>query len=267
VTVVRGMARPEYMRHRDRMIAYGRWQPWVPAAPAREHVRYLSTRGVGWEQAAALAGVSRGTVSKLLYGTKGSPPTRRIRPETEAAILAVRPALDVVDDRTIVDATGTRRRLQGLAWQGWSMARLSARLGPRCHLSSVLSRDVRVRASTARAVQGLCRELCGQLPPEGTRAERAAAARTRNHAREMGWVPLAAWDAIDDPDAQPVPGWQRSGRGVGPQDAVELDGYGVHPEMIAVRLGVTPETVRRCLQRARQDPKAEAAEGDDSAAA
>ena len=251
MTAVRGMARPDYMRHRDRMIAYGRWQPWVSAGPAREHVRWLSSQGVGWEQTAVLAGVSRGTVSKLLYGTKDSPPTRRIRPETEAAILAVRPALDAVDDRTIVDATGTRRRLQGLAWQGWSMARLSARIGPGCQLSSVLSRDVRVRAATARAVLGLCRELHGQQPPEETRAERAAAARTRNHARKMGWVPIAAWDAIDDPDAEPVAGWQRSRRGDAAEDVVELDGYGVHPEVIAARLGVTLGTVRRYLQQAR----------------
>jgi hypothetical protein len=207
---VRDLPRPEYMRYRDRQIAYGRWCPFVPADAAREHVRWLSSRGVGWEQAAKLAGVSPGSVSKLLYGAGGCPPTRRIRPETEAAILAVRPVLDVVDGRTIVDGTGTRRRLQALAWQGWSMARLSAMLGPGVQLSAVLSRDgQQVRASTARAVRALCRELCAVQPPEGTREERASAARARNHARRMGWAPLLAWDAIDDPDARPVRRWRR----------------------------------------------------------
>ena len=249
---LRGMARPDYMRHRDRQIAYGRWQPFVPAARAREHVRYLSSCGIGWAQAATLAGVPRGTVSKLLYGAGGSPPSRRVRPATEAAILAVRPALEVVDGWTITDATGTRRRLQGLAWQGWSMARLSARLGPGRQLGTILSRDIGVRAATARDVVSLCRELDGRRPPEGTREERSAAARTRNHARKMGWVPLAAWDDIDDPDARPVPGWERGGRGASAaEEAAELAGHGVHPDMIAARLGVSRRTVLRSLERAR----------------
>ena len=250
------MTRPDYMRHRDRMIAYGRWQPYVPADAAREHVRWLSSCGVGWEQAATLAGLTRSVVSRLLYGTSDRPPSRRIRPESEAAILAVRPTLDVVDARTIVDATGTRRRLQGLAWQGWSMRRLSARLGPGVQLSAILLRDVRVRAATARAVIGLCRELHDKQPPEGTRAERVAAARTRNHAREeMGWVPLAAWDAIDDPAAVPVPGWERGERrepGTLAGEVLELTGFGLDLGEAAERLGVSRSTVGTVMTRERE---------------
>ena len=210
-----GMTRPDYMRHRDRQIAYGRWEPFVPADRARGHVRWLSSCGVGWEQAATLAGVPKGTVSKLLYGAGGTPPSRRIRPETEAAILAVRPALDVVDGRTIVDGTGTRRRLQALARCGWPMSRLSARLdGPGRQLDTILRRDARVRAATARAVRVLYDDLWDQAPPEETREDRAAAAYARNRARKQGWVPPLAWDddEIDDPAAVPARGWRRSER-------------------------------------------------------
>jgi hypothetical protein len=75
---------------RTKLIAYGRWQPYVDAGPAREHVRQLAARGIGWKQAAMLAGVPTGAMSKLLYGGPGGrPPSQRVRPGTAAAILAV----------------------------------------------------------------------------------------------------------------------------------------------------------------------------------
>jgi hypothetical protein len=80
-----------YENNRKRMILYGRWQPYVDATAAREHVRALGLAGIGWKRAAALSGVSTGAMSKLLYGGPGCrPPTRRIRPETAAASLARR---------------------------------------------------------------------------------------------------------------------------------------------------------------------------------
>jgi len=208
------MTRADYLRHRDRMIAYGRWQPFVPAGRAREHLRALSAQGVGWAQAAALAGLPPSTVSKLLYGN-GRAPSKRIRPETEAAILAVNPTLDIIGAQTAIDATGTQRRLQALACRGWSMARLDAALsGPGRQLDTILRRDTRrVRAVTARTVRDLYDELWDQDPPEGTPRERAAAAHARNRAKQARWAPVGAWDdeagphCIDDPAASPAPGW------------------------------------------------------------
>ena len=252
----RALAVARYKEHRDRMIAYGRWNPWVPADKAREHVLWLREQGIGRAQVAAAAGLTQNTVSKLLYGERGNPPTRRIRPETEAAILAVSPDPEILGDRTRIDGTGTRRRLQALAWQGWSMAALAARLGPGRQLSTIISRSVRVHASTAREVRALCRELNGTPPPEQTRGERSAAARARNHARRMGWVPLAAWDAIDDPDARPVDGWQRDDRvrrwGVLIEEVADLAELGVEPRHMADRLGVSASTLSTTLARARK---------------
>src|SRR5262249_25798184 len=94
-------------RHPERQILYGRWQPYVDAPPPREHVRALAAGGVGWKRAAELAGVSTGSVSKLLHGGPGDrPPSRRIRPETAAAILAVRPSAQAAAPGALVDSAG-----------------------------------------------------------------------------------------------------------------------------------------------------------------
>src|SRR5216684_3904682 len=86
-------ANREAARRQTRLWAYGHWHPYVGAGPVREHVGQLARSGVGWKRAAALAGVSTGAMSKLLYGGPGDrPPSRRLRPETAAAILAVRPS-------------------------------------------------------------------------------------------------------------------------------------------------------------------------------
>jgi hypothetical protein len=74
---------------RERQILYGRWQPYVDAGPARQHLRTLAAAGIGWRRAARLSAVSTGAVSKILYGGPGQrPPSQRIRPQTAAAILA-----------------------------------------------------------------------------------------------------------------------------------------------------------------------------------
>lgn len=93
--------------HRERMIVYGRWQPFADASRAREHVQALSAAGIGWRRAAELAGVSETSVSKLLYGGPGGrPPTRRLRTETARKLLAVQPSLEALGARAHVDAAG-----------------------------------------------------------------------------------------------------------------------------------------------------------------
>ena len=249
------------------MIAYGQWQPFTDAAPVRDHVRSLQAQGLGWQRIAELAGVAPPTVSSMLYGRAGRPPTGKIRMDTARALLAFHPALEDLPPTVRLAAVGTVRRLRALAAAGWSAQRLAGYLNvDKTHVRKIIcGKYPRVTAATARAVRGLYDELWDWPPPEGTRWEKTAASRTRNHARKMGWVPLAAWDDIDDPDAQPAPGWQRGGRGDTLEDVVELAGYGVHPEVIAARLGVTLGTVRRYLQQARQNPEATREDADAAA--
>ena len=208
----------DHETRRQRAIGYGQWHPLVPAGRARDHIRWLSRQGIGWRQVATLAGLSQGAVNAILYVRGDRQPSRRIRPGTEAAILAVHPApaFDRLDDLTPVDPAGTRRRVQAMCAAGWSIAAQAARAGVP-DLNEVLGRD-RVQAGTARKVRVLYDRLCGRLPvlpPQRTRWQRSAVTRTRKLAARRGWAPPGAWDDepgphfIDDPAACPAPGWKR----------------------------------------------------------
>jgi transcriptional regulator with XRE-family HTH domain len=204
-------ANREDANERERLIAYGRWQPYIAAEPVREHLRALAAAGIGWKRAAELSGVSTGAVSKILYGGPGGrPPTRRVRPETAAAVLAVRSAPEALAGGAETDGTGTRRRVQALVARGWSQARIAGMLGVgAANLGDLLYRRKAVTAAKARAVRSLYARLWDQPPPESSHREKIAASRARRYAAERRWPPPMAWDDIDDPRARPAAGWQR----------------------------------------------------------
>lgn len=194
--------------HRNRMrryrknVAYGRHQPLVDNAPAREHL--LKLRAAGWtlQEMWLAAGVANQVVISAMYH-----PGRRIRPENLEAILAVDPEQRrPVGPGKLVDATGTRRRLQALMWLGWSGAELLRRLGGNDgYMWRLLTFD-RVTAGMRARVAALYDQLWDTPPTPRNGLHRAAIEKTRRRARELGWVGPLAWDddAIDDPDATPV---------------------------------------------------------------
>lgn len=59
-----GWARAQYEENRQRAIAYGTWQPHVPAAPVREHIVQLQQCGMGLRAIAAAAGNFRSTADR-----------------------------------------------------------------------------------------------------------------------------------------------------------------------------------------------------------
>lgn len=199
-------AASNYSCARRRAIAYGKWQPYVDAEPVRQHVRNLGEFGIGWMRLARLAGVPRGTVSKLLYGDpkRGSAPSKRLLSKNALALLAIEPTLDNMGARVPIDGTGTRRRLQALVAKGWTQSELARRLGAdRTNFARTITSDL-VHASTARATNTLYDELWRASPEgHGVPAHRAAAAR--RSARERHWAPVGAWDddLIDSPEAYP----------------------------------------------------------------
>ncbi|HXJ28558.1 MAG TPA: hypothetical protein VNH17_22790 [Streptosporangiaceae bacterium] len=224
----------------------------------------LTGSGMGWKRVAELSGLSTGAVSRLLYGGPGDrPPTRRIRPETEAAILAVRPVLDLMRDGAPVDGTGTRRRVQALVARGWSQARLAARLGMKpSNLGHLIYRRPMVTAATARAMRDLYEELWDRNPPEEAHRDKIAASRARRYAAERGWPPPLAWDDIDDPRAVPAEGWQRQARLSAAELAAEardLEAFGLTRGEAAGRLGVSSRTVFRAVRQEREEEDGEAA--------
>jgi len=253
-------------RRRGRQILYGRWEPYVDAGPARDHVRALAAAGIGWKRAAQLARVSTGSVSKLLYGgPAGRPPSRRIRPQTAAAILAVRPSAQAAAPGALVDSAGTHRRVQALVTNGWSQARLAGQLAVTGSNFGTMMRRGQVTAATARAVRELYDRLWDKPPPENSQRERIAATRARNYAAQRGWVPPLGWDddIIDDPAGKPAEGWKRPARSRRrsadlAEDAGQLlarDGY--TREHAAARLGVAPSTLDAALRRSRLARKQE----------
>lgn len=113
--------------------------------------------------------MSTGSVSKLLYGGPGDwPPSRRIRPQTAAAILAVRPSAQAVAAGALVDSAGTHRRVQALVTNGWSQARLAAQLALTGSNFATMMRRGQVTAATARAVRELYDQLWDKAPPDRT---------------------------------------------------------------------------------------------------
>ena len=157
------------------------------------------------------------------------------------------------------DAAGTKRRLQALMWNGWSLGLLSTRLGcSRQVLRRKLHFTSHATASTAAQVRALYDELWDQAPPEGTQPEKRAATMARRQARERGYVPALAWDddTIDDPDATPADGWERRDvrrYGTLADEAAELIQFGVEPWRAAERLGVTQKTLEKTLARKAQE--------------
>jgi AraC-like DNA-binding protein len=185
---------------------YGRWHPYVDAAPVRDHIAALRAAGIGVERIAQLAGLSTSHIRKLAqHGHGDSPTTQRVRPSTAALVLTV--GIDNVSraPHSRVDATGTRRRLQALIAIGWTPELLAAELGrrPSSLLRSMASPSVTAR--TAADVANLYQELENTTPSQATSETRAAADAARAHAASQCWLPPLAWDDIDTDTTPPVP--------------------------------------------------------------
>ena len=254
-------ANSTYEANRTRQQAYGRWDNYIDAAPARAHVRELQAAGLGGKRIAAMAGVSTGCMWKLIYG-KTRPdgtrePSKRITKTVAARLLAVpMPSLDDLGGGVRVDGTGTRRRLEALMALGWSVKRLATDHGlDRQALDSALA-WVPVCAFTARAVKAMYDAIGDNPAPETDRGERQAAARTRNRASAAGWVPPAEWDEadLDDPYAE-APARAVERKTTLGRESVDLDEWchlvrgGIHPDDAARRCGVVIRSIETAAHR------------------
>ncbi|TMZ67914.1 LacI family DNA-binding transcriptional regulator, partial [Klebsiella pneumoniae] len=93
----------DYVNHRSRMVAYGRWEPWGDLDQVRAHLRWLQKRGVSLVRVAELAGVGVSTVSYVANRAV------RVRRGVAEKILSV--TCDPVPAGTRVSAVGTIRRV------------------------------------------------------------------------------------------------------------------------------------------------------------
>jgi hypothetical protein len=122
---------------RDAQAAYNRQRKaeqtpaYVSATAAREHIAWLASEGVGLKQVAKVSGVSHGALWKLVYGvpSAGRSPSKRIRPETSAAICAVMPNQGA--DGSRVPAGPVWDHVERLVAAGVPKARIAERIGQR----------------------------------------------------------------------------------------------------------------------------------------
>jgi len=220
----------------------------------RDHMRMLIASGMSPRRISQLAGVSDSTVYRALGAGNYKPPAT-MRAELARKILAVRPRHLLSIPAGLVDATGTRRRLQALVACGWSQTQLAARLGIyQTNMVRILTEPT-VRASIAVAVRDLYDQLWDVPPRADDHRSRISVSRSRRYAAERGWAPPAAWDddAIDHPAAAPVSDWRRSSkrrpRAEVAAEALELFGLGLTYPAVAERLGCTTGALERLLFR------------------
>lgn len=249
-------------RRRRRLQAYGQWQPFTDAAPVRRHVQAIRATGMSLAGIVRHTGVNIGTLDHLLYGKTPYPPAAKIRTENAEALLAYWPTLDDYDDGAVIDATGTRRRVQALAAAGWPSNALHQHVSHITHKAvERLRTSERVTARTARAVRAFYRQAAGQTP-EAHGVTPWIAARTRTYAVKNGYADAMAWDddTIDDPNAQPEYGRELSfleRAALRREEIIHLAWCGNTPEQIVTRLDgeVSISTVRQIVQDWRTGQK------------
>ncbi|TDD54547.1 hypothetical protein E1286_04980 [Nonomuraea terrae] len=173
------------------MIAYGQWETYVDAETSRQHVKELMAAGMTRGRISVLSGVTLTTLAKLLTGTpsNGGKPARRVLARTEKALLAVRANLDDLPDTALVDAAGTRRRVQSLAALGYTLKEQAEAIGRFPTNYQRIASQPFVSARVARAVRDLYDAWSMTPPPQTWTSE-----RTRRHAAKRGWLPPLAWD-------------------------------------------------------------------------
>lgn len=181
----------EYNRRRNRAKAYGTWEPYVDAQPARDHVLWLRSQGMGPKRIAEVSGVPHGSLAKLIYGDaqRNLAPSKRIRPSTEARILATQPDLAAGHH---VDPLGARRRLRALVALGYTQTHLAQLLGlEKTYFWKILHDETR---GISRGTDDTARRIYDELhmrPGPSLRARRMAASKS--------WPPPLAYDDIDNP--------------------------------------------------------------------
>jgi DNA-binding NarL/FixJ family response regulator len=185
-----------YDRKRRHAVAAGTWKPIVPAREVLDHIAQLQAQGMSLAAIARRARLSPKTIGPISRGQRN-----HLHGPTAAAILAVKPAREL--PAGWVDAAGTARRIRALVAFGYGLSEQARRLDR--HLQQVWewawARQDAVTVANRDAVAALYEQLSATPAPPSQSATRA-----RNEAARRGWYPPAAWDDIDDPDAQPTLG-------------------------------------------------------------
>ena len=228
----------EYQRRRRRLMAYGRWQPFVDAEPVREHLRLLLSEGMGARTIAAACGMGHAQVGFVLYGRQGRPAPAQVRAETAERLLSV-PYVP-----TFLDPLGARRRLQALCALGYPQNWLADKLGTNQGYvwTLITGRSTRITRRVHERIDALYRAYEMRPAPQGRSATLA-----RRSAERHGWVVPLAWSDIDDPDETPQVDTERVTKQDKLRDLIDM-GVSDRNEL-ARRVGSSVKDVETYLRR------------------
>jgi hypothetical protein len=177
---------------------------------------------------------------------------KRVMHKTMDRVLAVRIDSDNRRD-AYVDATGSARRIQALAVNGWPSRNLAKQLGhkdPATIQNIASGKTPTIRLRTKDAIRDLYERLWDQPGPS---------VRAANLAKAKGWLPALAWDddLIDRPDHQPEDvrrrGVSGGGSGITLEDIEDARQQGYESaEQIGWRLGASRDAVAAIISRANR---------------
>jgi hypothetical protein len=191
---------------RRRLKAAGQWEPYVDAEPVRHHLKKINEAGMPFRAICDRLGLPHeSSLQHVLWGRGPYGPGQQVRRETADLVLSYWPSLDDFPDTAVIDATGTRRRVEALAVRGWSRNAVARHIGMREDNFRQAISQGRVSARVARLVVAAYDELW-QKDPIDAGASLNSVARVRAGAARAGFHGPLAWDddTIDDPDAVPM---------------------------------------------------------------
>lgn len=201
------VASRNYRRARVAGLADGTWERHAPTPQLREqghkHLRtLLAVKGVTLKRISVVAGVNLSTVRRVASdASEGGMSVVSIE-----ALLGVtaQACLALIDRSTTpVDPTGTARRLQALAVDGWSAQMLSPLVG--LDESTIRSHRACEWTEITVGMRERYRDLYDKIQSQAD--PRGGSWRARRNAEERGWLGPERWadEEIDDPDARPLP--------------------------------------------------------------
>jgi hypothetical protein len=241
VSVAYGTARA---RLRRRGLAYGTWDPFVSVEDAREVVDRLRGAGLSGDAIAAAAGLSTAIVVRITYPSARGAYTKVTR-GTYDALTRVRLDPHHLPAEAMIDATGTRRRIQALTALGWTHETMGEHLGVTGTAVWQMTRRPKVTARNAVRVAAMYGPLSMRLGPSETARRRAAKA---------GHCPPLAWDddAIDDPAARPtgLADARQRRRSELVEDVADMLADDATVAGACARLEMSRKALQRALQRA-----------------
>lgn len=140
-----------------------------------------------------------------------------------------------------VSAIGVQRRLQALAFMGWSCQKIAEKIGSHYRPLNRLRDGGRehVMQSTHDAIDRVYRELCMTYAPG------RSGWITRGYANRNRYVSPLAWTVIDDPNEMPAETWKARKGGVDRELVEWLWREGLTDSEISDRTGYALDSVGR----------------------